>query len=98
MEPIRAVNLDSINFWWPPEKTVADIGVPDYAPNHDYNYLIFGTWTCKNGAFDVAKLWTEASYYLSNNFGNTTNQIQTFLKQKYNSKNKKILLKAFGNA
>lgn len=46
IEPIIATNLDSINFWWPPEKTVSDIGVPSFAPNNPYNLFIFGSWTC----------------------------------------------------
>ena len=57
-EPVIGTNLDSVNFWWPPEKTAADIGVPSFAPNNMYNHFIFGTWTCQNGAFDIAKLWS----------------------------------------
>jgi hypothetical protein len=63
-----------------------------------YNYFIFGTWTCKYGVFDIAKLWSQASTYLSNKFGNTTQSIQNFLKAKYQQKNKKILVRAFGTA
>lgn len=98
IEVISAVNLDSINYWWPPEKTVADIGVPGYAPNNMYNTFIFGTWTCKSGAFDVSKLWSEAFFYLSNKFGNTSAAIQSHLKNKYESKGKNILVRAFGTA
>jgi hypothetical protein len=83
IEVVSAVNLDTVNFWWPPEKTVADLGVPGYAPNNMYNNFIFGTWTCKSGPFDISKLWSGASFYLSNNFGNSTVNIQAFLKSKY---------------
>jgi hypothetical protein len=98
IEPVGATNLDSVNFWWPPEKTVADLGVPGYAPNNMYNTFIFGTWTCKSGAFDIAMLWNQASLYLSTKFGNTTQATQSFLKQKYESKGKSILVRAFGSA
>jgi hypothetical protein len=98
IEAISAVNLDSVNFWWPPEKTVADIGVPGYAPSNMYNNFIFGTWTCKSGAFDISKLWSNASVYLSTTFGNTTSNIQLFLKEKYELKSKHILVRAFGAA
>jgi hypothetical protein len=57
-EPVVGTNLDSVNFWWPPEKTASDLGVPTYAPNTLYNYFILGTWTCSKGAFDIAKLWS----------------------------------------
>lgn len=72
LEPVIGTNLDSVTFWWPPEKTVGDLGVPTYSPDNLYNYLIFGTWTCTSGAFDIAKLWADASFYLSNKFGEST--------------------------
>lgn len=56
--PVASTTLDGVNFWWPPEKTVGDLGVPSFSPNQDYNHLVLGTWTCQNGAFDVAKLWS----------------------------------------
>lgn len=56
--PVASTNLDGVNFWWPPEKTVGDLGVPSFSPNQDYNHFVFGTWTCQNGAFDIAKLWS----------------------------------------
>jgi len=64
--------MDSVNSWWPPEKTAGDIGVPGYAPNNMYNHMIFGTWTCRNGAFDISKLWSQASFFLGDKFGKTT--------------------------
>lgn len=50
--------MDTILKWWPPEATASDIGVPGFAPNNMYNYLIFGTYTCSHGAYDIAKLWS----------------------------------------
>ena len=97
-EPVIGTNLDSVNSWWPPEKTASDIGVPSFAPNTIYNYLIFGTWTCQNGAFDIAKLWDTASFFLGKKFGATTPEIQAFLKEKYNAAGKKIVVRAFGTA
>lgn len=76
---------------------MGDIGVPSYVPNNIYNYFIFGTWTCKNGAFDIAKLWSAASFYLSTKFGSSTDEIQSFLKKKYQTAGKKIVVRAFGS-
>lgn len=72
--------------------------MPNYTTNNLYNTFIFGTWTCKNGAFDVSKLWSNASYYLSTNFGDTNSAIQSFLKEEYAKKGKSILVRAFGSA
>jgi hypothetical protein len=96
--PVVSTTMDSINSWWPPEKTVAEMGVPSFSPDNDYNHWVMGTWTCQNGAFDVAKLWSSADYYLSHTFGNSSQQIQAFLKQKYLNEGKQIVVKAFGLA
>lgn len=74
------------------------MGVPGYALNNMYNTFILGTWTCRSGPFDISLLWSKASFYLSNKFGNSTEEIQSFLKRKYESKGKKVLVRAFGNA
>ena len=71
-EPIIGTNLDTVNFWWPPEKTVSDIGVPSFAPFNMYNHFSLGTWTCHSGSFDIAKLWDSASFYLGTKFGAST--------------------------
>ena len=98
VQPVIATNLDQVNFWWPPEKTVADLGVPTFAPNNRYNYFIFGTWTCQNGAFDIARLWSNPKLYFSTNFGSSNAEIQAFLKSKYRAAGKKIVVRAFGDA
>lgn len=71
--------------------------MPGYAPNNAYNYFILGTWTCRFGAGDILLLWSEAITRLSS-FGNSTGSIQSNLKAKYFAKEKKLLVKAFGDA
>jgi hypothetical protein len=97
-EAISAVNLDKVNFWWPPEKTVGDIGVPGHSPSNMYNHFIFGTWSCRYGAHDIAKLWSQASFFLGDKFGKKNGEIQRHLKELYEEKGKKILVRAFGKA
>jgi len=74
------------------------MGVPSFAPNNRYNYFNLGVWSCKNGDYDVARLWSNPTYFLSNKFGSTRALIQGFLKSKYQSAKKKIFITAFGNA
>lgn len=71
--------------------------MPTFAPNNRYNYFIFGTWTCQNGAFDIARLWSNPYYYFSNKFGASNPEIQAFLKSKYRAAGKKIVVRAFGD-
>ena len=42
--PIRFTYVNKIRWWWPPEKTVADLGVPGFAKNTAYNYIALAFW------------------------------------------------------
>jgi len=92
------VNLDTIDNWWPPQQTASDLGVPGHAPTNIYNHFILGTWTCQKGAFDVAKLWQDVSFYLPHVFGDSDAQIQSYFMDRYRKAGKKVVVRAFGSA
>lgn len=95
--PIRAAFINRL-VSWSPDQMAASLGVPGYAPPHNYNYILLSFWSCSRGALDAVIPWADAlTYFGANNpFGNTTQEIQLALKQIYNDNGIKILISAFG--
>jgi hypothetical protein len=95
--PIRFAYVDRTPYWYSTNIAIG-LGVPGYAPDNDYNYFALAFWTC-GSALDMAAIWANALTYFTNaaGFGNTTPDIQKFLRQKYNDAGKKILVSAFGS-
>jgi hypothetical protein len=94
--PVRFTYLNIVKNWWPPNATLAEIGVPTYAANHSFNYMAFTFWTCKDGPLNTAKLWSDPIKYLGTELGNDTQSVQHFLKYKYRTKGISLLVSAFG--
>jgi chitinase len=83
---------------WYGMTVAAGLGVPGYAAKHDYNYLIFAFWGCKNGPMDVGIVWQNLSSYLGekNPWGTTDREVQIGVKKVYNQAGVRILVSAFG--
>ena len=43
--PIRLGYINKISHWWG-DNIAKDLGVPGYAPDHDYNYILLAFWKC----------------------------------------------------
>ncbi len=63
-----------------------------------YNFVALAFWTYQHGPVDAALLWDDPMKYFGgdNPFGKTKDQVQKFLKEKYNKNGVKILVSAFG--
>lgn len=96
--PVRFTYVNKIGCWWPPEKIAASMGVPGFATYHMYNYIALAFWTYQHGPVDAVFLWDDPLKYFGqdNPFGKTKEQVQLFLKNKYNQEGIKILISAFG--
>jgi hypothetical protein len=66
-----------VNNWWPAENIAADLGVPGYARSTKYNVFNLAFWTKSYGALDVAQLWANPLFYMTeeNPFGSTADAI-----------------------
>lgn len=61
--PVRFAYINKINNWWPPNATLAQMGVPTYAANHSFNYIALSFWTCSEGPKNIAKVWSDPITY-----------------------------------
>ena len=97
--PIRLTYVNKMDNWWPPEKIAASLGVPGYAAPSQYNHIVLTFWTCDKGAIDAASVWADPLKFFGadNPFGSSKEDVQKFLKNKYNSNGKKVLISAFGS-
>ena len=95
--PVRLAYVDRMNQWWPPEKIAAGMGVPGYASSTIYNFIALAFWS-SSGPLDIVNIWAEPLKYFGadSGFGSTNDEIQKFLKKKYNDGGVKILISAFG--
>lgn len=97
--PIRVAYIDRISSWYGDSIATA-LGVPGYAPPHDYNYIYLAFWSCAGSPKDIAMVWANAYTYFSqgNSFGNDTQTIQKNLRKRYNDAGIKVLVSAFGDS
>mgnify|MGYP001323148856 CR=1 FL=1 len=95
--PIRLAYVNGMNSWWPATAIAAGLGVPGYAQNHSYNYIVLAFWLT-SGAADSALVWANPTMYMGTDsvFGKTTSDIQQSLKKLYNNAGVKIMVSAFG--
>jgi hypothetical protein len=71
--PVRLAYINRIQEWWPPEKIAAQLGVPEYASPHIYNYLALAFWSYSLGPLDIVTIWSDPVKYFGpdNPFGKT---------------------------
>eukprot|EP00178_Gracilaria_changii_P008214 TRINITY_DN2525_c0_g2_i1.p1 TRINITY_DN2525_c0_g2~~TRINITY_DN2525_c0_g2_i1.p1 ORF type:complete len:108 (-),score=3.55 TRINITY_DN2525_c0_g2_i1:696-1019(-) len=71
--PIRLAYIDRTSSWYG-DKIAAGLGVPGYAQDHDYNYILLAFWSCAGSPKDMAMIWASAWTYFAqgNSFGNST--------------------------
>ena len=74
------------------------MGVPGYATSTIYNYVAFAFWSYTQGPLDIISIWADPVKYFgdSSGFGTTKDEIQKFLKKKYNDGGVKVMISAFG--
>jgi hypothetical protein len=65
----RFAYVDNANIWWPPQSTLAQMGVPTLAPSNIYNYFAYSFWTCKNGPKGMAKVYNDPLTYFGTELG-----------------------------
>jgi hypothetical protein len=92
----RFVYVDNVNIWWPPQSTLAQMGVPTLAASNIYNYFAYSFWTCGHGPQGIAKLYNDPVTYLGTELGKNKIEIQTYIKGLYASASVKLLISAFG--
>jgi hypothetical protein len=97
--PVRFTYINKIKNWWPPEKILADLGVPEHSGYHIYNYIAFSFWMYQNGPVDIALLWSDPMKYFGNPnpYGSSKEEVQKTIKDKYNKEGIKLLVSAFGS-
>lgn len=97
--PIRVAYVDRSTSWYG-DSIAKALGVPGYAPPHDYNYIYLAFWSCAGSPKDMAMIWANAYTYFAqgNSFGNDTQTIQKSLKKLYNDAGIKIMVSAFGDS
>ncbi len=90
--------IDKMNSWWPPTAIAQGIADPDYASNNEYDTIML-SFINSSGTADLCTLWKNPVQYFgsSSSFGSSNDQIQTNLKNSYNSHGKKVILVAFGS-
>lgn len=93
--PVRLTYVDIISDWSSPEAIAAGMGVPGYAPDHMYNYIVLAFWRY-NQLWDFAKVWNDPQAYFFSKFGTTKKETQTKLLQLYHNKGISLLVSAFG--
>lgn len=76
------------------------MGVPGYGTSTIYNYIVLAFWTYSAGPLDIVKIWDNPIKYFGTNtvFGTTKDQIQKYIRKKYNDKGIKVLISAFGSS
>ena len=68
--PVRLTYINSINSWREPSNVAEGMGIPGYAPDHNYNYIALAFWS-KGNPLDMVKVWNDPKTYLGTLFGNT---------------------------
>lgn len=96
--PIRFAYIDWINSWSSQSTILAGMGVPGYAPAHNYNYFALAFWSY-SGPLDMANKWANAVQYFgtSSLLGTTKDQIQKTIKKMYNDAGVYLFVSAFGS-
>jgi len=92
--------IDNINNWSSPSGIAASLGIPTYAPAHNYNYICLSLWTNFAGPVNAGMLWSNPVNYFgsASALGSTNNAIRSNIRALYASKNIKLLVRAFGNS
>ena len=73
-----------------------DIGVPEYASDSIYNYMVLTFWDCDNITYDTVTLWSNPNHYMPDLFQSTDELTRKEMKERYNNAGIKIMISAFG--
>ena len=95
--PIRLGYINKISHWWG-DDIAKDLGVPGFAPSHDYNYMLLAFWKCHGNPLDIALMWQNAYSYFGGTsvLGGTTFDVQASIRKRFNDAGVKLLVSAFG--
>ena len=97
--PIKFAYINLID-WGSADAIVSSLGVPDHSSSHSFNYIALTFLLCGRVelAADTALLWKNPIAYMgpTAKYGSTNDDIRTYLKGKYASKNIKLMVSAFG--
>lgn len=96
--PVRLTYIDRFSQWWPPSAIAQGLAVPGYTSGTlPFNYILLAFWTYASGPVDAALVWSNPLYYIGAGvFGDTKEEIQATLKQKYTDAGVKLMVSAFG--
>jgi hypothetical protein len=95
-DPVRFSYVGNVNKWWPPSDTLAEMGVPTLAHLNSYNFFAYAFWTCGGGPTDIAKVYSDPVTFMGTELGETKEEIQDYIYQKYKGGKVKLLVSAFG--
>jgi len=97
--PIRLAWINRSPYWYG-DNIAKGWGVPGYAPDHLFNYIVLTFWSCNGAAKDMVQMWRDAKLYFGDQtkFGSTTADIQKSLRAIYNKNGIKIMASAFGDS
>ena len=97
--PVRLAWVNKCSYWYG-DNIAKAWGVPGFAPDHIYNYIVLTFWSCSDRHMDMVMMWANARQWFgdASSFGSTTEEIQKNLKNIYNKHGMRILVSAFGDS
>jgi len=63
-EIIRFTYVNRISTWSSAAAIARGMGVPGYAPDHQYNYVCLTFWLADKGPWDMVKVWENPIAYM----------------------------------
>ena len=97
--PVRLAWVNRSPYWYG-DNIAKGWGVPGYAPDHIFNYIVLTFWGCSGIAKDMVQMWRDAKLYFGDQtkFGGSSDEIQKSIKALYNKAGIKIMVSAFGDS
>lgn len=96
--PVRVGFIERLDEYYPVERLASSLGVPGYADEKIYNYILLGFWRCEDQPTGAALAWSKPIDYFGDDsvFGKNKQEIQQNLHNKYNTSRSHVLVSAFG--
>ena len=97
--PVRLAWVNRSPYWYG-DNIAKGWGVPGYAPDHIFNYIVLTFWSCNGAAKDMVQMWRDAKLYFGDQtkFGGSSSEIQQSIRAIYNKHGIKIMASAFGDS